>query len=132
MVFTIMIVDDSPVMRSFIGRIVRLSGLDVNDYIEAKDGAEALAQLRQTPVDIILTDINMPRLDGEELVRHLKQDPALSSIPVVVVSTDRTESRLKAMLELGAEGYVTKPFSPETLRGEMERVMEKVHGCRKL
>jgi two-component system chemotaxis response regulator CheY len=130
--FTIMIVDDSPVMRSFIGRIVRLSGLDIDNFVEANDGAEALAQLQQGRVDVILTDINMPHVDGEEFVRRLKQSSTFSSIPIVVVSTDRTEHRVKRMLELGAEGYVTKPFSPETLRGEMELVMERVHGCREL
>jgi two-component system chemotaxis response regulator CheY len=67
-------------------------------------------------------------MDGEELMRALAADPELVSIPVIVVSTDRTEGRLKIMQSLGAKGYVTKPFSPELLRAEMERVMEAANG----
>jgi two-component system chemotaxis response regulator CheY len=128
MAFSIMIVDDSPVMRSFIIRILKMSGLEIRECLEASDGEEALAKLRQHKVDVILSDINMPRMDGEELMRALAADPELVSIPVIVVSTDRTEGRLKIMQSLGAKGYVTKPFSPELLRAEMERVMEAANG----
>jgi two-component system chemotaxis response regulator CheY len=128
MAFSIMIVDDSPVMRSFIIRILKMSGLEIRECLEASDGEEALAKLRQHNVDVILSDINMPKMDGEELMRALAADPELVSIPVIVVSTDRTEGRLKIMQSLGAKGYVTKPFSPELLRAEMERVMEAANG----
>jgi two-component system chemotaxis response regulator CheY len=123
-----MIVDDSPVMRSFIVRILKMSGLEIRECFEASDGEEALAKLREHRVDVILSDINMPKMDGEELMRALAADAELALIPVIVVSTDRTESRLKIMQSLGAKGYVTKPFSPELLRAEMERVMEAANG----
>ncbi|MFZ0591845.1 MAG: response regulator [Bryobacteraceae bacterium] len=127
MSFTIMIVDDSPAMRAFVRRILDMSGLEINCCIEAGDGQEALELLRQHRPDVILSDINMPRMDGEQFVRSLEADPELRSIPVVVVSTDRTENRVQQMIELGARGYVTKPFRPETLREELERVLETVH-----
>ena len=118
----ILIVDDSPAMRRFILRVVELSGIEVAGYAEAADGASALQALRAQPADVILTDINMPGMDGEELVRRLQQDPALRALPVLVVSTDATPCRIERMLQLGARGYVTKPFSPEALRKELDRV----------
>lgn len=130
--YSIVIADDSPVMRTFILRILKLSGFEIRNYFEASDGEEALAALRTQTVDVVLTDINMPKMNGEQLMRSLAADPALSSIPVIVVSTDRTEGRLKTMKSLGAKGYVTKPFSPEVLRAEVERVMEPVNAYSKL
>jgi two-component system, chemotaxis family, chemotaxis protein CheY len=120
----VMIVDDSPAMRTFIRRILDLSGVDVDHCIEANDGQEALELLQSESVNIVLTDINMPRLNGEELMRRIAADARLSQIPAIVVSTDRTESRLQQMLALGARGYITKPFSPEVLKDEIERVLE--------
>lgn len=123
MAFNVLIVDDSATMRSFIGRVLDVSGFPVGECLEAADGEEALALLAEHWVDIVLTDLNMPRMSGEQLVRRLEQDGLLRSIPVVIVSTDRTDSRVRQMLALGARGYVTKPFLPETLRRELEQVL---------
>ena len=92
--------------------------------LEAADGLDALDQLSQQWVDVVLTDINMPRMNGEELLRRMSQDELMKEIPVVVVSTDSTEARIETMTALGAKGYVTKPFHPEKLRLELERVLE--------
>jgi two-component system chemotaxis response regulator CheY len=123
MAYNVLIVDDSPAMRSFVRRVLDLSGLVVGRCLEAGNGQEALAVLRDEWVDVVLTDINMPTMDGEQFVRLLEADDSLRSIPVLVVSTDRTEGRVRQMLTLGARGYVTKPFLPETLREEMEKVL---------
>lgn len=128
MSFTVLIVDDSPAMRAFVRRILDMSGLEVGRCLEAADGLEALRLARREKVEVILSDINMPVMDGEEFVRQLNADPELRHIPVVVVSTDRTETRVQKMLALGARGYVTKPFLPEALRQELERVLEVAHG----
>jgi two-component system chemotaxis response regulator CheY len=127
MAFNVMIVDDSPAMRSFVRRVLELSGVDVGTCLTASNGQEALDLLRGHWVDVILTDINMPTMDGEQFVRILEADESLRSIPVVVVSTDSTENRVQRLLTLGAKGYVTKPFLPETLREEMERVLGAAH-----
>lgn len=127
MSFTVLIVDDSPAMRAFVRRILDMSGLEVGRCLEAADGLEALRLARREKVEVILSDINMPVMDGEEFVRQLNADPELRHIPVVVVSTDRTETRVQKMLALGARGYVTKPFLPEALRQELERVLEVAH-----
>ncbi len=115
----VLIVDDSPAMRNFIRRVLDLSGLEVGRCLEASNGEEALRVLEDNWVDAVLTDINMPQMDGEELLRQMSSHSVLRSIPVLVVSTDRTEARIQKMLTLGAKGYVTKPFLPETLRDEL-------------
>jgi two-component system chemotaxis response regulator CheY len=117
-----MIVDDSALMRAFIGRVLRASGFPVDEVVEAANGEEALDLLRTRPVDLVLTDINMPGMDGEQLLRALELDRELRQIPVVVVSTDSSRSRVDRMLALGARGYLGKPFHPEALRAELEGI----------
>ena len=123
MSYRVLITDDSPAMRAFVRRVIELSGFDLAACFEAGDGAEALDVLRTEWVDAILTDINMPKMDGEELLRLLAADEMLRSIPTIVISTDATENRIARLLSLGARGYVTKPFRPETLRAELERTL---------
>jgi len=119
----VLIVDDSAVMRAFIRRIIVLSGMEGAEFLEAGEGGEAISILREHWVDVVLTDINMPAMDGEQFVRRLAADDLLKSVPVVIVSTDGTDSRIRQMCSLGARGYVRKPFMPETLRLELERVL---------
>jgi two-component system chemotaxis response regulator CheY len=123
MPLNIMIVDDSAVMRTFVRKVVSMTGLDVGEYCEAGDGEEALALLRVHWMDLILTDINMPQMNGEEFLRRLEADQMLRTIPVVVVSTDSSHSRVEQMMALGARGYISKPFAPESLRDEIEKVL---------
>ncbi len=123
MAWNILIVDDSPAMRNFVRRVMQLSGMDVNQYVEAANGAEALAAAESNRIDAVLTDINMPVMDGEEFVRHFREAPAYRDKPVIVISTDATAHRIHNMLALGANGYLQKPFGPEQLRQEVERVL---------
>jgi two-component system chemotaxis response regulator CheY len=110
-------------MRSFIRRVMQLSGFELGECWEASNGEEALSQLQAHDVDVILTDINMPKMNGEELLRRLEQEGTLRKVPALVISTDATKNRILRMLSLGAEGYMTKPFSPESLREELERIL---------
>jgi two-component system chemotaxis response regulator CheY len=119
----LLIVDDSPVMRSFVKRTLEIAGLVPQECLEASNGAEALRILADYRPDLILTDINMPVLDGESLLRALKANPESSDIPVVVVSTDSTENRVESLLKLGASGYVKKPFAPERLSELLDQVV---------
>jgi two-component system chemotaxis response regulator CheY len=127
MALHILIVDDSPAMRSFIRRVVRLSGIEVDQYFEAGNGAEALEQLAANPVDAVLTDINMPVMDGEEFLRKMRESEPTRSTPVIVISTDATINRIHTMQALGATGYLQKPFGPEQLRNELDRVLGVPH-----
>jgi two-component system chemotaxis response regulator CheY len=123
MAFQVLIVDDSPVMRTFIQRVMKSSGFEASAYFQASHGGEALEVLARQQVDVVLTDINMPIMNGEELLKAIHSQGI--QVPVVVISTDATEIRVRQMVALGASGYVTKPFSPEFLREELERVL----GC---
>jgi two-component system, chemotaxis family, chemotaxis protein CheY len=123
MAYRVLIVDDSPAMRAFVRRVMEVSGFELASCFEAGHGGEALDILRCEWVDLVLTDINMPGMDGEEFLRQLEADELLRALPVVVISTDATANRIQKMLALGARGYVTKPFSPETLRMELERTL---------
>lgn len=128
MALQILIVDDSPAMRSFIRRVMRLSGLEVDNYFEAGNGEEALEQLASNPVDVVLTDINMPVMDGEQFVRRMRAESSpFQSTPVIVISTDATTHRIQTMQSLGAVGYLQKPFGPEQLRDELDRVLGVRH-----
>jgi two-component system, chemotaxis family, chemotaxis protein CheY len=127
MAYRILIVDDSPAMRSFIRRTLDLSEFDLAACLEASNGREALEILSREWVDVVLTDINMPLMDGEELARTIEADATLRSIPVVVISTDSTACRISRMTSLGARGYIRKPFLPQELRAELERILEEAH-----
>ena len=131
MAFRVLIVDDSPAMRKFIRRVLDLTGLEITESLDAGNGQEALDLLERNWVDIVLTDINMPVMNGEELLQRLGANPLLASIPVLVVSTDRSETRLARMMSLGAQGYVTKPFFPEALGGVMQRLLTGEHHANK-
>jgi two-component system chemotaxis response regulator CheY len=100
-----------------------LSGVEIAEYHQAGNGKEALSVLEGHWVDLILTDINMPVMDGEEFLARLRQDELYKDIPVIVVSTDGTEHRMQRLIALGAKDYVSKPFAPETLRSGVERVL---------
>ena len=102
MALQILIVDDSPAMRAFIRRVVRLSGMEVDQYVEAGNGQEALEQLAKHRIDAVLTDINMPVMDGETFVRKMREDGPFQATPVIVISTDATTNRIHTMLSLGA------------------------------
>ncbi|HEY7392073.1 MAG TPA: response regulator [Bryobacteraceae bacterium] len=128
MAYRVLIVDDSPAMRAFVRRVMEVSGFDLASCFEASNGVQALEVLQSEWVDAILSDINMPEMDGEELLRRLEADETLRQIPVIIISTDGTPVRTERMLQLGAKGYVVKPFRPEVLRAELERSLEVAHG----
>ena len=123
MAFQLLIVDDSETMRQVIARIVALSGLDVGTCLHASNGREALDVLRANWVDIVLTDVNMPVMNGEQFIAAMAADEMLRTIPVLVISTDGTRHRVERMMSLGAKGYVTKPFSPGQLRSRLEQLL---------
>ena len=123
MAYRVLIVNDSPAMRAFVRRAIRLSGVDVADCFEAGNGREALALLASQSVNVILTDINMPEMDGEQLLERLQSEESLRSIPTVVISTDATRHRIERLTQLGACGYIAKPFLPENLREVLERYL---------
>lgn len=120
----VLVVDDSPAMRKMIIKVIQMSGFETAAIEQASDGQAGLTMLRTHPFDLVLTDINMPGMSGEEMLEVMSIDEQLRLLPVVVISTDATDVRMDRMKTLGAKGYVSKPFSPALLRVELERVLE--------
>ncbi len=111
----ILIVEDSPTMRALL--VSALEDLEGSPKIsEVESGFEALRQLPREPYDLILTDINMPDINGLELVSFVKTNDAYRSIPLIIVSTEGSDRDRDKGMNLGADAYVVKPFDPEDLR----------------
>lgn len=115
MSINILIVDDSAVMREMIIKIIHMSGLPLGDMFEAVNGQEGLQALDKHWIDLAILDINMPVMTGEEMINCMHQNPATKDIPVLVVSTEGSETRIERFRSLGAR-FIQKPFSPETIR----------------
>ena len=109
----IMIVDDSSTMRKIVSRSLRQAGIDVEEILEASDGQEALNTLADTNVDLILSDINMPNMDGLEFLRQKGADDGIKDIPVVMISTEGGADIIGEAKSLGAKGSIKKPFTPD-------------------
>jgi two-component system, chemotaxis family, chemotaxis protein CheY len=123
MAFNVLIVDDSSTMRSVVKRAIKVSGFNVGEYWEASDGMEALEKLRLHWVDVVLTDINMPHLNGMELLARMKEDDLLNAIPVIMVSTEGSEKKVQESIRIGASDYIKKPFHPEEIKRTLGKVM---------
>jgi two-component system chemotaxis response regulator CheY len=123
MAYRVMIVDDSPTMRAVIKKTIKASGFNVDDFYEADDGKDALDLLQKEWLDLIITDYNMPNMNGMELLEKVKQDDSLSSIPVVFISTEGSEQRIKEFMDKGAADYIKKPFTPEILKSKLNLIM---------
>lgn len=111
----VLIVDDSPILRTAIKKVVRLAGIDEDRIHEAGNGQEALDVLETVWVDLVLLDLNMPVMNGEEFVAELRKRDAISDVAVVIVSTESNKERLDRLKELGVRSSLHKPFEPEDL-----------------
>ena len=112
----VLIVDDSSVMRKIVERALRQAGFNIGEVIEASNGAEALAEVQKSAPDMILSDINMPVMDGLEFLKNLATMDSAKGIPVVMITTEGSEARVVEALSAGAKGYLRKPFTPEQVR----------------
>lgn len=121
----ILVVDDSPVTRKMVRRAIGLCGLEIGQVWEAGDGAEALSRLAEHRVDLVLADINMPVMNGMELVERMSADAGLSRIPVIIVATPISEQRIERLLDIGARAYLAKPFRPEALKDLVLEILGK-------
>lgn len=111
----VLIVDDSASMRAVVKKTLAAAGYAVETCLEAQNGTEALEILHQEPVDVVLSDLHMPEMDGLELLRTLQKEGKVPPC-FILVTTEGRKERLKEALGLGARGYVSKPFHPEGLR----------------
>lgn len=112
---TVLIVDDSNTMRKIVSRALRQAGLDFDEILEASDGQEALAVLADNKVDVVLSDINMPNMNGLEFLKAKAEDPAIKDIPVVMISTETGADIIDEAKSYGAKGAIKKPFTPDLI-----------------
>ncbi|MFZ5570773.1 MAG: response regulator [Thermodesulfobacteriota bacterium] len=127
MAHTILIVDDSPPMRSVIRKTIKASGYGDSRFFEAGNGAEALQILRQNWLDLVVTDYNMPSMNGMELIAAMKKDEVLQAVPVLVITTEGSSRMVDEFLAGGAAGYLKKPFTPEEIRTKIIAVLGESH-----
>ncbi|KML24127.1 chemotaxis protein CheY [Leclercia adecarboxylata] len=118
------VVDDFATMR----RIVRnlLKDLGFNNVDEAEDGQEALTKLRESHFDFVISDWNMPNIDGLQLLSEIRKDPKLSTLPVLMVTAEAKKENIVAAAQAGASGYVVKPFTAATLEEKLNKIFEKL------
>jgi two-component system chemotaxis response regulator CheY len=118
-----LIVDDSSVMRKIVERALRQAGLESLVVHEAGSGTEGIDVLKAKQVDLILSDINMPLMDGLEFLRQIRAQNLAPGVPVVMITTESSEEHVKQAIQAGAQGYIRKPFTAEQVK---ERVLPLV------
>lgn len=119
----VLIVDDSAAIRKILQRVLVQADVPLGTVHEAADGVEALAKLHAQKVGLILSDINMPNMDGIELLSKLKADDVFKSVPILMVTTEGSQARVLQALELGAAGYVKKPFTAEQIKEKLAGII---------
>ncbi len=112
---TVLIVDDSNTMRKIVSRALRQAGIDFSTILEAGDGQEALDVLGANAVDVVLSDINMPNMNGLEFLKAKSEIAAIKDIPVVMISTETGADIIDQAKSYGAKGAIKKPFTPELI-----------------
>jgi two-component system chemotaxis response regulator CheY len=130
MSYNVLIVDDSRSMRKVILKTLRLFGFQLGECLEASNGQEALDILEGKWVDLILSDVHMPVMDGVGLLQTLRKKDICGDTPVVFVTTEANQDTLKQLMDLGASGYIRKPFRPEEIKVLLSRIMGETDGFR--
>jgi two-component system chemotaxis response regulator CheY len=119
---TCLIVEDSPMMRQLL--VFAMSRIKNMGIVEADDGVDALKKLASTKFDIIITDINMPIMDGLKLVKRVRSDPVYKDVPIVIITTEGAEEDRQRALQLGANAYITKPIQAPQVISTVKELLE--------
>jgi two-component system chemotaxis response regulator CheY len=120
----ILVVDDSAAIRKILTRVLRQTGMAIQTIHEAGDGQDALAVMAQHRVDLVLSDINMPKMDGLQLLASLKASPQWHNVPVVMITTEGGETKVAEAVRLGAAGYVRKPFTADQIKEKLVGILQ--------
>lgn len=120
----VLIVDDSAAIRKILQRVLRQTGMSIGTIHEAGDGQEALELLKSRKPHLVLTDINMPKMDGLQFLAAMKASPQWRSIPVVMITTEGGETKVGEAVKLGASGYVRKPFTADQIKEKLVGFLE--------
>jgi two-component system chemotaxis response regulator CheY len=128
MAYNVLIVDDSATMRALIRKVLTISGFDIGTFFEGANGREALNILEANWADIILCDLHMPEMDGAAFLQILRTHNLWRSIPVVLITTESRQDVLNPLLQKWAQGYIKKPFRPETIRKYLVNILGEAAG----
>ncbi len=120
----VLVVDDSAAIRKILQRVLRQTGMAICTIHEAGDGQEALAVLKARRIHLVLTDINMPKMDGLQLLAAIKAEPEWRGLPVVMITTEGGEAKVSEAVRLGAVGYVRKPFTADQIKEKLVGILE--------
>jgi len=120
--YNVLIVDNSVIIRKMVAKTLGISDLDISGYYYAENGRQALEQLDENWIDIVFADINMPVMNGIEMIEEMNKKDLLTTIPVVVISTERSRERIDRLKSMGIGAYLQKPFVPE----EFARVVKEL------
>lgn len=115
----VLIVDDSAAIRKILHRVLVQADLPLGKVHEANDGREALEKLHSEKIGLVLSDINMPNMDGIELLGNIKGDNDLKAVPILMITTEGSQEKVMTALRLGAAGYVRKPFTAEQIKDKL-------------
>jgi len=119
----VLIVDDSATIRKILQRVLQQANLPLGKVLEAGDGREAINALKTQKVGLILSDINMPNMDGLQLLAELKADDQWKQVPVIIISTEGSQAKVKEAVELGARGFVRKPFTADQIKEKLTGIL---------
>ena len=119
----VMIVDDSAAIRKILRRVLQQTEIPLGQVYEAGDGAEAVESLKQQKVQLILSDINMPNMDGLQFLSQLKSKPEWKDVPVIMITTEGSQAKVLEAVQLGAAGYVRKPFTAEQIKEKLAGII---------
>jgi len=123
MAYNAIIVDDSQPMRSIIIKTIKASGFNIGIFFEAPNGKEAISIIKKEWLDIVITDYNMPDMNGIELIEAIKKDSQINSIPILVISTEGSKKKIDEFIKKGAAGYIKKPFTPELIKKKLNHIL---------
>ena len=137
MAYNVLIVDDSATMRALVRKVLSISGLELGECFEGANGLEGLKILEQNWVDLVLSDLHMPEMDGAAFVKALRKNQMWQTIPVVLITTEGRQEVLAPFFEQGIQGYIRKPFHPEDIKAQLQKILgeawvpdaRKLEGC---
>lgn len=123
MALDVLIVDDSAAIRKILQRVLRQTEIPLGEILEAGDGVEALDLMNARKVGLVLSDVNMPNMDGLQLLAEIKGKEEIKNVPVVMITTEGSQNKVLEALNLGAAGYVRKPFTAEQIKEKLVGVV---------
>ena len=122
--YTVLVVDDSETIRGALVKAFGMAKLPMDEIIQAQDGQEAIGVLRERWVDIVLTDINMPIMDGLKLVKRVRTDAVHKDVPIIVITTEGSSEDRQRALQLGANAYITKPIQAPQVIAKVKELLK--------